>query len=497
MHKRPDNIALFSFLSAGVYFSCLIMNNPLFFPILLLIGSVFFVWKNARMYIAVFLIGSVIFLIKNYDFILNKDVSDKLSGQEISVVGDIFTVNEYSLNSILTVRADTVYANSKAHSSNMKFNTVVASKGIKKGDRIKISGEFDKFQSPTNLYEKDMTEFSFINNISGEINNPKLDYLKKKESVYRKIASFQDYIIRIFDKRLSFKAGNFLSAVMMGRRDKLESSVIKDFADSGTIHLLAVSGLHVGFLVMILSLLSSVLNLKGALYIILNSSALFGYAVFTGGSPSVIRAVLMAVIFMISFPLKRKLKFIDIIGSAGIISLIYDPNQIFSTGFILSFGAVASIALIHEPISKKINETVKIENYIAKKVCEGIILSFSVTIGLLPFVLYMFGKYNFLSIISNLILIPLTGAAFLSGILLILFDKIDILAQFISDIINLCVFIISKIVVLTADLEIFTLRHKFDISVTVLLISAIIMVFYLKNYRSKFTYQFASLSSLH
>jgi len=472
-------------MAAGIYFSYLILNGPWFALMLIPIIVLLFIRQSPKLLISVFLLGSILFLLKNYDFAVNRSDYEKLEGREITVAGSIYNVQEYSINTSVTIQADTIYINGKAFASDIKISTYLPVKDLEKGDDVCIKGKFQSFIEPVNLYEKDMRKYAFVNNISGEVINPKVIKLKRNNNFWRKMASSQDYIIEIYDRRLSFSAGNFLTAIVIGKRDKLESSVTKDFADSGTIHLLSVSGLHVAFVVLILSLMNSLFNLKGLPYIFINSAALVGYAVFTGLSSPVIRAVLMAIIFMLSFPLKRKLKFLDVIGTAGIISLLYDPNQIFGAGFILTFAAVASIAVIYEPVSVKFNDKFKFENYFLRKFFDGVILSATVTVGMLPFVLYMFGRYNFLSILSNVFVIPLTGAAFLSGFVLILVDKIDILAQFVSDIINLTVWLISEIVAITADLEIFTLQHKFDIVLTAVLLGSVIIVFYLKDYLSK------------
>lgn len=480
MNKRPDNIALFCFMTAGVYFSFLMLVHPWYFLFLFPAGILFFV-KQFRLFLSVFLAGALLFLSRNYEFSTNRDLSGQLAGRDIIISGAVHSVQEHTINSNMILSGDTLSTGGSKYAVQMKFSAVLPLKNAERGDRIRIKGKFREFKEPSNLYEKDMKHYAFINNIYGEISDAEVISFERKNSVWRKMSGLQDKIIAVFDRRLSFSAGNFLTAVMIGKRDKLESSVIKEFADSGTIHLLAVSGLHVGFLILILTLLSSLLNLKGWIYIAVNSSALLGYAAFTGASSSVIRAVLMSIILMLSHPLKRKIRFVDVIGTAGIISLIFDPAQIFNPGFILSFTAVASIAVIYEPVSAAVNKRFPSENYFFKTAADGLVLSFCVTIGLLPFVLYIFGKYNFLSILSNVILIPLTGAAFLCGILLLCFDKSEIIAQFISDIINVLGYLISKTVEITAGAELFTLKYKSGLITAVILISAVIMVFYFKK----------------
>jgi competence protein ComEC len=497
MNKRPDNIVLFCCLAAGIYISYVMLNNYLFLFFLPAIAVIFFTVKRSRIYVSVFLIGMLLFVSKNYSFAMNRDLPERLTGKDIlSVSGQIVSVQKLGYNSLITIETDTVRFKNNAHKSEITVSSVINTSSAVKGDNIMIAGKFRKFEPPSNKHEKDMLKYSFLNNTYGEIVNPKILSLKKNNGFGKKISVSQDYITEIFERRLSFSAGNFLTAIMIGSRDKLEKPVIKDFADSGTIHLLSVSGLHVGFLVLVLSFLSSAFNLKGWSYILLNASALLFYTVFTGASASVIRAVLMAIILMLSYPLKRKIKFTDIIGSAGIISLIYDPNQLFGAGFILTFAAVASIAVINEPVLKKFDKTFKIENRVLKNISNGLVLSFSVTIGMLPFVLYMFGSYNFLSIVSNVIVIPLTGAAFLAGIFLIISDKLDLLAQFISDSINLLVMLTYKTVAFTADMELFTLKYKTDIFITVILIGVVIIVFYMKCYKYKFLFSFILITGL-
>ena len=484
MNKRSDNIALFCFMIAGVYFGYLMLNDARY-SLLLIPVAVLFIFRNSRLAVSVFLSGTVLFLIKNHEFAANSGISDRVSGADITISGFVYSARENKMNTSLVISADTLNVFDRQYPAVMKFTALVPVKDAVKGDRIKLKGKFREFKEPSNMYEKDMKKFGLINNIYGEILNPKLISFKRENSVWRKFSKLQDGIIEVFDRRLSYRAGNFLSAVMLGRRDKLESSVIREFADSGTIHLLAVSGLHVGFLIMLLSMLSSLVSLRGVPFIIINSAALLSYAAFTGSGPSVIRAVLMAIIMMISKPMKRKMKFIDVIGTAGIFSLLFDPNQMFNPGFILSFAAVASIAIIYQSVSEAVKERFSTDNYFIKTAGDGVMLSLLVTAGLLPFVLYIFGKYNFVSIISNVVIIPLTGAAFTGGILLLLIDRIDILASFTADIINLLCYLINSIASVTAKVELFTLHYKSGITVTAALAGANIIIFYLKNYRYK------------
>jgi competence protein ComEC len=484
MRKRPDNIALFSFMAAGVYLGYLILSGH-YSAFFLLFPAILFVFKNTRIFASVFFSGTLIFFIHNYNYSVTKSLPEALNDKEITVYAKIVSSREYNISSGMILETDTVITGGKIYPLKLKISSNVPVKNLMKGDLIKVKGKFKKYLPPVNKHEKDMKKYAFVNNIHGELISAKVISYKKVNTFWRKMSEWQDHVVSLFERRLSYSAGNFLTAIIIGKIDKLESSVIRDFSDSGTIHLLSVSGLHVGFLIIILTLLGRLVNLKGSLLIIINSAVLIWYAAFTGLSAPVIRAVLMAIIVLLSRPLKRKLRFSDVIGTAGILSLIYDPNQIFSIGFILSFAAVASIAIIYEPMKTAVKKYYDPKNRFMKSLTDSAVISTAVTIGLMPPVLYIFGKYSILSIAANVALIPLTGAVFLGGIALLFIDKIEILARFLSDMLDLGSLIISKIVHFTADAEVLTLYYKPDILTLCILTGAVIMVFYLKKYRHK------------
>lgn len=493
MTKRPDNIALLFFFSAGIAAALCSYRSPMFGILYFFAPVIFFVFKRSRLFVTVFFAGSVIFALHNHSQFRIREMMKGLEEKDATVYGRISGLNEYLLSSSVVIDSDSVETSERIMPIKSKFSTYLNRTGLSIGDTLAVSGRLMPFKKPVNQYETNRQTFSIIRYTVSEINNAFPKYVRKNEAgTAHFINGLQSKAEDIFDRRLSYTAGGFLTAIMTGDKGRLETGRIKEFADSGTIHLLAVSGLHVGFVVLLLGILNSLINLKKWPYVILNSSALIFYAVFTGGSPSVIRAVLMTIILMLSKPLKRKLRTTDVIGTAGLISLSYDPNQIFMPGFILSFTSVLSIVLIHQPLSVRLNRYLKTENRLLRKIYEGLLLSTSVTIGLLPFVLYLFGRYNFISIVSNLVLIPLTAAAFMSGILIILSDKIDLAAEFFSDLTELIVKTVMYITENTAGIETFTLHGNTDALVTASLIIVLSAVFYLKDYRYKTATVFAS-----
>ncbi|MBN2856827.1 MAG: ComEC/Rec2 family competence protein [Candidatus Delongbacteria bacterium] len=493
MIKRPDNIALLFFFSAGIAAAFACYSNLYCLIIYPAAAALFFLSARSKLPVIVFITGSAIFALHNHGQFMIRDMMEGLEEKETVVYGRISELNEYILSSSVVINSDSIRISGRTAAIESKFTAYLNRTGLTAGDSVTVSGKLQPFEAPLNKYETDRRLLSTVKDTVSEIKDASLISLRKNEAGMRYfINRLQSKAEDIFDRRLSFTSGGFLTAIITGDKGRLEEHRIKEFADSGTIHLLAVSGLHVGFVVLILGIFNSFFHLKKWPYLIINSCALIFYAVFTGGSPSVIRAVLMAIILMLSKPLKRKLRAADVIGTAGIVSLSYDPNQIFMTGFILSFAAVLSIVLIHQPLSEMLNRHFKTENLMMKKIREGLLLSASVTIGLLPFVLYLFGRYNFISILSNLVLIPLTAAAFMSGILIIAADKMNLAAEFFSDTAEFIVKIIMYITGSTAEKETFTLHGSTDALVTASLILFLAAVFYLKDLRYKTSVVFVS-----
>ncbi len=486
MGKRPDNIVMLLFFSAGIVTACYSITYIMFLTVYILLGIIFLISGRSGILIIVFLAGSLVYLLHNQRYIRLADLINKSEGKEIIVSGTLTEVREYGMSSSAVIESDSIKISGKEFSLNARFNVYLNRTGMGTGDSLKVKGVVRCPKRPLNKYETDKRFQASVNYISAGIGEARIYH-------YSECVSGPDHLIRkirklvgdIFKRRLSYNADSFLSAVIMGDKNGLEASKIKAFAESGTIHLLAVSGLHVGFIILLTVILSSILRLRMWPHIIFSSVLLISYSVITGGSPSVIRAVIMAIILMLSRPFRRILKFPDIIGSAGIISLTYDPNQIFRPGFVLSFAAVISIALIHEPLLQKLKQVRRIGRIANGRISGSLLISFSVTLGLLPLILYLFGRYNFVSLLSNLILIPLTGAVFMSGIILVLSDRVSIIPDFIADMVDLIVGSITYITEYTASIELFTLHRFLNILVTSALIITIAAIFYIKKYKIK------------
>ena len=233
-----------------------------------------------------------------------------------------------------------------------------------------------------------------------------------KQSAERKL-SFLEKIkgerLRILDKitssSLDKKSASFLKGIILADRTEMDAETVSDFQNSGLIHLLAISGTHIGIIFgAIYFIFLRLFPTRFRNYaIILSLILIWAFAVFIGLGNSVVRACIMISTYMIYVLLRRKPDLLHALSLAGLIILIASPQQIFDVGFQLSFCAVLGIFWLNKPISDKIPRS----KYKAINFLTSIfVVTISAQISTLPFVIFYFHQFSFVSILANLIVIP-------------------------------------------------------------------------------------------
>jgi len=239
------------------------------------------------------------------------------------------------------------------------------------------------------------------------------------------------------DRYLSGTSNKITKALVLGDRSGLDLETREKYADSGIIHILAVSGLHVGIIAFLLFhffdkllwRLSSYAWIKTAFIIM----GLIAFAEISGGSPTVWRAVIMSSIFFISKSLRRNAHALNLLGIAAILILLLKPTDLFSVSFQLSFAAVGGI-LLYSPWFFKLYDP---QGVLSKKAWAVIVIGVCAQLGTLPLTLYYFHQIPLLSAVAGLIAIPAAFIILSLGIALILIGSLwKMGGEFISVIID-------------------------------------------------------------
>jgi competence protein ComEC len=210
-----------------------------------------------------------------------------------------------------------------------------------------------------------------------------------------------------------------VSALTIGYKDELTPDLKELYSVAGASHILALSGLHIGFLYVLLLFLLRPLGrrrsmslLRGFLIILL----LWAFAFFTGLSPSVVRSVTMFSLFAVAESLQRDNFSINTLAAAAFFMLLISPGWLFDVGFQLSFCAVGSIICFNPYLSKLYHP----RTWLGKKTWQLVSVSVSAQAGTAPFVAYYFSRLPVHFILSSLAVIPLASLIMYTAVLLLL-----------------------------------------------------------------------------
>lgn len=211
---------------------------------------------------------------------------------------------------------------------------------------------------------------------------------------------------------------NLIAALLFGERTTLSPEITKNYTQSGVMHILAISGLHIAiFYAILLGFLSPLKKFKKGKLLIFYCSMLilWGYALLTGLSASILRAVIVFSLIAYGKLKNKSINTGNILATSAFIILICNPNSLFDIGFQLSYAAVISLTLFQPFISKYSYS----KNTFLLKIKQMLLVTLVAQIGVLPLSLYYFGQFPFLFLLANLVVIPLSSAILILGLCLV------------------------------------------------------------------------------
>lgn len=218
-------------------------------------------------------------------------------------------------------------------------------------------------------------------------------YKKIDESVRQTIKS------RLF-ANMSEKNAGICYAVLFGDKSGIDDLTETAYKNSGIIHVLTVSGLHVSFLISLVFFVLKLCKANKWTRFALTTFFIFCYAFLCGFTPSVLRAGVMAVVFMLSKIFGRRYDSLNSLGIAGFVICLFSPLSALDLGFQMSFFCVAGIIMLAPTITKFLSK------FIPNKIAGLIALSISAQIGVLPIMASFGSAVNILSVVANLLIVP-------------------------------------------------------------------------------------------
>ena len=292
------------------------------------------------------------------------------------------------------------------------------------GDLVAIPTPIRELQPPLNPEEFDYRTYLLRKGITGQT------YLKDEDWIDLEVNNANPlyaFSYRFRNKLLSSLHRSGLnddefavaSAILLGYDDKLADEVRKNYVAAGSMHILCVSGMHVGIIYLLANLLLGFLNRKKwqkTLKQVLLLALIWFYALIAGLSPSILRASLMISFVIIGEVIHRKGFVINSIAASAFILLCINPNNLFEIGFQLSYAAVIGIVVLQRPIYSWF----VIKNKLLDKIWNVTAVALSAQIATIPFTLFYFNQFTTYFWLSNLFMTPISFIVVISGMVLLL-----------------------------------------------------------------------------
>ena len=281
-----------------------------------------------------------------------------------------------------------------------------------------------------------------------------------------------------------------VKALLLGQRQDIDPTTYQNYADAGAIHILAISGLHVGiiwllldFFLLPLQLLRRGRLLKLGLILLL----LWSFAFIAGLSPSIARAVTMFSAIAVAKTLRREVTTTDALLVSMLLLLLVKPSFLYELGFQMSYLAVFAIVWLQP----KIAAWWKPKIGIVKKLWQLFTVTLSAQLGVLPLSLYYFHQFPGLFFISNLVILPFLGVLLSFGILTLFLATIGMLPSLLASGYREAIQLLNDFIGWVAQQESFLFTNiPFPLS-TLLMSYLVIVVFGIVLHKKQFRYVIA------
>ena len=378
--------------------------------------------------------GVLMFIFGMLSFIINATsyINKEYSTQVISATATVTKIGKtYIL--IDNVKADSFYSNTSG-----EYETDYAVSGsyycyvangepfdFKIGDNITFNGKIDFFEITNDNNE--INSGVVYNHIYGRIYNASV----YKTGTISKTDLFMDLrnnVRNVLHDNMSNDSASVAYSMLFGDKGELSDEIIEDFKTTGVMHLLAVSGLHIGFLVALISVALKAMKVKPKVRAGIIFALCFIYAWICGFTPSVVRAMIMTITILIAGIGRKQYDMLNALSFSIILILIANSGALFHIGFQLSVLSVLYISFFGIILKKWLSKI------LPGGVASALSVTFCTQLGTLPILIKIYGSYSAISILANLIIVPVASLAFeilvASLLVLIVVPSIGLILRF-------------------------------------------------------------------
>ena len=429
------------FLIIGIAAGCYLSVNILLLYVLcsaFLVLSVLFI--NTRFFYLFFVILCIVMGILRYgaaDIVADDNIANLIKSQkDIKIIGYIIKAPVFSKDRYGRERCGfnfkiTHIINDhclKIASGLVKVNSFSRlSKDFEYGYAYALEGDFKAVSSLEGARLEGYKIYLKNRYINGLFYNNKtdaaikLDIKPKRNILYLWSMNLRAKLLDKYRQLLDEPYSGLLGALILGERAEIDKDF---FISSGSVHVLAISGLHVGIIVLFLIFIGKIFGLNRTQASIICIGFLIFYCFLSGARVSVVRASIMAGIILGGWLIKRDSDIYNSLGLAAFLILMFNPYYLFDIGFQLSFISVLSIVYLFPKLNNLVPPLLK-TNKFTKYFLDGLCVSLAASIAVAPLSLYYFQRVSTVGIFTNLIMLPLLSLVMILGVIVSLLSFIS------------------------------------------------------------------------
>ncbi len=292
------------------------------------------------------------------------------------------------------------------------------------GDTLIIRGKLQTSDSPRNPGQFDYGGYLQSQGIQALLQRDYyiIEIIKGRSSVNRWLFKMRQGIHQRLTEAVGQPYDGLAAGLLLGEKSGIEAEMKDQFRRLGIIHILAVSGLHVGFVLLVLTVLAKIAMLPRLYKFLFITVGLLFYLGISGGAISVLRAVTMAILYSYGNFREKEILSWSIVGFTAFIFLLIDPSQLFSLSFQLSFGAVGGILFMLGQFRQLTEKNEWLQSIRKHKsfrwFMDGLVVSFGAQLGTFLPIALVFGEIPVWAFAANLIIIPLAGLSVITSLII-------------------------------------------------------------------------------
>ena len=448
--KRPLLIAAIAYINGiliGVYLS---KSIPLFVILSIIVSLITSFKKNTYrnaicMYLIVMCISSIYVYNKNLNY---ESKYKKYDNKNISIEGTIISdIEEKEYNYTFTIKTKDDY-----FIVNLKKNKEEVN--LEYGNKLQILGEYQEPNKARNYQGFDYKNYLKTNKIYGIIRvdsyaNITIKQQKNLSNFKLLIHKIREKLKQNIQKLLTEETYALGIGILIGDNSRINEKIVEDFKNSNLSHMLAVSGAHINYVVLTVSILFTKKRAGIKAQRVVTIMMMLFFMELTQMTPSVVRAGISCIIYMLASLLYRKADVINAMAISTLLILLNNPFKLFDIGFQLSYAGTLGIILF----CKLIN--IPIKNKLLKYLKDSIIISISDNIFIIPIMMYQFNTISLTFILSNLLAGPLLGISIILEIIVLLISFMSInIAAIPAKVLNILLILIINIANWFSNIEI-------------------------------------------